>query len=345
MNSITNRNRRRTNINSITLPQIQTKKELPVLKTELTTRNLEHHRSSTNSSLHSSVESPNNSSEMIALNTTISRLPSDDLDTEIPAESNLMLDSESKFFNNRGVARRNEVISKISIHSTLANQTNKTLESNISNNKSSSSDGITALPNLLNRKRRQSSFNRLSAVQRMKKKNVDKRKLKSIDDMRRQVVDYFISQLYLAADLCLDRNYVSIGILEKRLSYSVLVSMIKHPMLSPAIKAPVCRIIRCLYIDKDPQVITRFPRLIRTSVSLGGGDELNSMSAPHSFALVQQLISDYIRSDLNTTRCDELSSEMIDLLESLILFGFYRTPLQLQDILIPLIQVTSFFAF
>lgn len=187
------------------------------------------------------------------------------------------------------------------------------------------------------RARRQSSFNSLAAVKRIKKKAVDKQ-LKSLSEMRQQFVEYFIAQLYLTADLCLDRNYVAIGILEIRLPYTLLLTMLKASYIPNRIKAPVCRILRCLHIDRDPQVPMRLPRLIRTSISLSGGNE--AMEAPScQFALIQQIISDYINNDLDTTKCDELSTEMISLLESLTQFGFYSTSAQLQDVINPLVQV------
>ena len=55
------------------------------------------------------------------------------------------------------------------------------------------------------------------------------------------------------------------------------------------------------------------------------------------FGLLQQFISDYLYNQLDTTKCDELSAEMIDLLLALMKFGFYNTAEQIQDIINPLI--------
>jgi hypothetical protein len=192
-------------------------------------------------------------------------------------------------------------------------------------------------PPSIARNRRMSSFNKLSAIQRIKRKAA-KQEMKSIEEMKKQVLDYFSTQLYLAADLCLDRNYVAIGILENRLQYTLLLTILKTPSVPAKIKAPVCRILRSLHIDREPQVPVKFPRLIRTSISLSGGDEVSTAANPQAFALIQQIISDYIRHEMDTTKCDELSSEMMKLMESLMIFGFYSTPGQLHDILGPLIQ-------
>lgn len=50
------------------------------------------------------------------------------------------------------------------------------------------------------------------------------------------------------------------------------------------------------------------------------------------------MISDYLHNDFDTTKCDELSAEIMDLLHALLSFGFYFSSEHLQDITIPLIQ-------
>ena len=61
----------------------------------------------------------------------------------------------------------------------------------------------------------------------------------------------------------------------------MLVSIIWSVHVPGRFKAPVCRLLRCLYVDREPQVEAKFPRLIKTSVSLSGGEE-NSFSDHHS---------------------------------------------------------------
>lgn len=179
---------------------------------------------------------------------------------------------------------------------------------------------------------------------------------------RAQVAEYFATQLYLVADLCLDRNYVSIALLENMYEYDVLVAMLKTPILPNGIKAAVSRIVRCLYVDREPQVAAKFPRFIRTSVALGlldsqyslldngnnsgamddiGVDSLSSHSASqqYKFALLQKLISDYLACHLDLRRCDDMSIEILQLLKALVNFGFYTTIPQILDILKPLLEI------
>ena len=163
---------------------------------------------------------------------------------------------------------------------------------------------------------------------------------KNIHDRRVEVTQFFVNQLYLVADLCLDRQYQAMGVLERLYSYETLVSIIRQSSYPNIVKAPVCKIIRTLYIDKEPQVAGKFPRLIRTSITLQGGDEDFSTShsgSPYVFVILQQFISEYLHNKFDATKCDELSAEVMDMLEALIKFGFYSTPVQLKDVIEPLV--------
>lgn len=59
----------------------------------------------------------------------------------------------------------------------------------------------------------------------------------------------------------------------------------------------------------------------------------------YRFAILQQMISDYLQNDFDCNKCDDLSAEIMDLLYALISFGFYYSFDHLYDITVPLIQV------
>ena len=65
------------------------------------------------------------------------------------------------------------------------------------------------------------------------------------------------------------------------------------------------------------------------------------IGSPYVFGLLQLLISEYLHHQLDITKCDELSAEMLDLLLSLMKFGFYNTAEQIQDVVDPLVEVPS----
>jgi hypothetical protein len=77
---------------------------------------------------------------------------------------------------------------------------------------------------------------------------------RSIFERKIQVSEYMIAQLYLAADLCLDRNYVAIGLLEEMYSIETLFALFRSSATPPRWKAAICKLIRTLYVDREPQV-------------------------------------------------------------------------------------------
>jgi hypothetical protein len=170
-------------------------------------------------------------------------------------------------------------------------------------------------------------------------------KLTTNDEFRVQVAEYMLAELHLVADLCLDRNYVAIRILEKCYPYDMLVSVLLDEAVAPQFKAPVCRILRCLWIDREPQIAAVFPRLIRSSKSADDPtyteqDDFSKhhKGSPYSFCLLQQVIIDYYRQSFESDECDELSAEMSEMLHMLINFGFYSKKEQLEDVIRPLMQ-------
>ena len=163
--------------------------------------------------------------------------------------------------------------------------------------------------------------------------------------LRKQVGDYFIAQLYVIADLCLDRNYVAIGIVQRQFSYEALLTILKSDGIPNEFKAEACRLLRCLFIDREPQTKANFPRYIRSivkkdiasaTVSSEISTEVFGNNYPFKFSLLQQLMSEYLQKGLNTASLDVLSTEMTGLLEMLFHFGFYINPSQIQVVLLPL---------
>jgi hypothetical protein len=67
-------------------------------------------------------------------------------------------------------------------------------------------------------------------------------------------------------------------------------------------------------------------------------DGATSSPSSYTFGVLQILISEFLHYGLDATKCDELSSEMMDTLLDLMQFGFYDSTEQLQDIITPLVQ-------
>ena len=77
------------------------------------------------------------------------------------------------------------------------------------------------------------------------------------------VANYFVAEMFLGAEMCLDRNYVAMHKLDALFSYEVLVTMLKLDITSN-VKAAAVRLLMCLYVDRDPQAVSKIPCLTRT---------------------------------------------------------------------------------
>jgi hypothetical protein len=204
------------------------------------------------------------------------------------------------------------------------------------------------------KKKRNSKLVRTTVAIKRMKAALNLTKGESQYDKKCQLRDYLVSQLYLMADLCLDRNYVSIEILENLLDYETLMSILLGERIQTQVKAAACRIIRTMYIDREPQVLAVYPKLVKSShvtqailaiastpeIAPIASTKLDDFSYLH-FSLVQQVISEYIRTTLNDSAWDELSAEMMNLLAALIGFGFYDPVAKLRDVLIPVITAAE----
>ena len=57
------------------------------------------------------------------------------------------------------------------------------------------------------------------------------------------VQKYFVAQLFLAAEICLDRNYLAMRILEKQFTYITCITMLKDPKIPSVVKAGVAKLV------------------------------------------------------------------------------------------------------
>jgi hypothetical protein len=102
--------------------------------------------------------------------------------------------------------------------------------------------------------RRMTRFQKQVSGRKLNSRRTVNGKVKSVIERKMQVSEYFIAQMYLAADLCLDRNYVAIGMLEASFPIDCLFAILRSPNVPAQFKAAVCRLIRTLYLDREPQV-------------------------------------------------------------------------------------------
>jgi inositol 1,4,5-triphosphate receptor type 3 len=161
-----------------------------------------------------------------------------------------------------------------------------------------------------------------------------------LEIMRGVASEYFIAQLYLAADMCLDRNYKAMAKLESVFPYDLLVTILRLNV-EDGLKAAVVSLIVNLHLDRDPQILSIRPLLSRTWSDIAKESDPKMPyvedSRSSSFALLQLIISENIRSMKGST-WTIYSKEILHLLSKLVSFNYYGKKEKLDDIIDPLIS-------
>ena len=153
------------------------------------------------------------------------------------------------------------------------------------------------------------------------------------------VADYFISELSLAAEMCLGRNYIAMKRVEEVFPFEVLVTILKLNVRDD-LKAAVVKLILHLYVDRDPQVVSSVPCLTRTfnEIKKNTVPRLPSTDESHRFrfALLQQMISEHI-AQMQGRPWEPFSLSIMQMMHKLALYNFYGSPEKLADVISPLI--------
>ena len=166
-----------------------------------------------------------------------------------------------------------------------------------------------------------------------------KSKKKSSAEQKEAVANYFIAEMFLGAEMCMDRNYVAMHKLDALFPYEVLVTILKLDV-SPSLKSAAVRLMMCLHIDRDPQATSKIPLLTRcwSDIKKNTHPQLPYVDngRRYVFGLIQQIISEHVR-EMAGNRWDELSRHMLKMLRTLVEFNFYGTNDRMKDVIGPLI--------
>lgn len=158
-------------------------------------------------------------------------------------------------------------------------------------------------------------------------------------EQKKAVADYFIAEMYLGAEMLMDRNYVSLAKLAPLFSFDVLVTMLKMDV-DDNLKAAAARLLMYLYIDTDPQLESTIPCLTRpwSEIALNEIPKMPFVEPvrAHLFGIVQHMLSEHIQG-LQGTKWTRLSLSMFEVLRMLVSFNFYGTLERMKDIVEPLI--------
>ncbi len=156
---------------------------------------------------------------------------------------------------------------------------------------------------------------------------------------KKRIQDYFIAQMYLAAETCLDRNYCAMKECKEQFPYNWLVGIMKNDKMPQKLKAACTRLVNTLYVDRGPQVLLRVPRLTYAMNEIQDDVQLASCKAGHEnkFYLLTDLISQNI-NHLKESGWDQFTRQQMALLLQLVRFNFYNSHSKLAVITDPLIR-------
>jgi len=157
---------------------------------------------------------------------------------------------------------------------------------------------------------------------------------------KESVGDFFGAQLSLAADMCLDRNYTVIAKLVPLYPFDALVSIIQKASTPSFVKAACISLMTNMYVDCDPQVSAKLPRLTRTWTEVSSEESTGIRSVDESekyrFGLLQVMISEHLR-DLNAKPYGLETNQMMVMFHKLLTFSFYGDSQRLLDVIDPIV--------
>lgn len=162
-------------------------------------------------------------------------------------------------------------------------------------------------------------------------------------EQKAAVARYFVSQIYLCAEMCMDRNYVAMHKIDEFFTFETLVTVLKLPVIDD-IKGAAARLLLCLHIDRDPQAETKVPCLTRawSDIAKNPTPVLPCVEPQrrNMFCLVQQISSDYIQ-DMFGKRWKPSGSKFLRLVRAMANFNFYGTQDRMKDLIKDMLGVAD----
>lgn len=171
--------------------------------------------------------------------------------------------------------------------------------------------------------------------------NVASRRRKGRGDRKQMVADYLVAEMFLGAEMSLDRNYVAMSNLDPLFPFEGLVSILLMNV-KENIKSAAANQIIFLYVDRDPQIELVIPCLTRTwtGIQQNGTPKIPTVEPARRnyFALLQEIISIHLLK-IRGQQWSEYSFHMLHMLQKLVKFNFYGSNEKLQDVIFPLLDV------
>ena len=161
-------------------------------------------------------------------------------------------------------------------------------------------------------------------------------------EQKQQIADYFLAQLSLFAEMCLDRNYIAMQEIMKLFSYEALVTVLQL-QLKDSVKAMAAHLLLYLHVDREPQVEMVVPCLTRTWSEISKEDKVAALPCVdigrhNHFGLLQHIISQHMRAVVGK-EWTEYSLAISKLLVALVKFNFYGQRERIEDLIEPILLV------
>jgi hypothetical protein len=150
-------------------------------------------------------------------------------------------------------------------------------------------------------------------------------------NIARSVTNYLIAEMYLGAEMCMDRNYVAMHKLDPLFPYETLISIIKADFVDNKVKAAAVRLVMCLYVDRDPQASSKIKKNPEPQLPFVPPQRR------YNFGLVQQMVADHV-DGMAGTRWDELSKQMLLIMGMMVKFNFYGSTDRMRNVIGPILK-------
>ena len=135
----------------------------------------------------------------------------------------------------------------------------------------------------------------------------------------------------LAAEVCLDRNYIAMGMCVEAYPFELLLGILKTDDVAESLRAAVVRLVMCLYVDADPQANLRIPCLTRRWDEVTPKGEKILMPSVDKVNLYDFfLLQDYVWEHMNEMQGhaswegSELKQGLMAVLLKLVQFRYYQ---------------------
>ena len=173
-------------------------------------------------------------------------------------------------------------------------------------------------------------------------------------ERKQAVIAYFVAELSLLAEMCLDRNISAITQVEAIVPYDYLISILSGQTLSTsAVKSQAssdlygaaANLMTTLYVDRESETTSRMPCLSKMWSQLQDqGLEVACVESNriYRYGLLQHIISTHIRNMPSGGGTWETHSlYMVSILKKLISLNFYGTTEKLKDVIEPVMTVLN----